>query len=237
MTTTLPAQLLGIALAALLALGFAPLALAEEDTDWEEKAAEKIELVEELVADAEELMEELDEDEDDFDEDLDEALEYLAAAEAAFDDEEFEEAYEEAAEAYEEVSELINELKEEQYEDDEEKENDDDEKDEDDYGDDDKYEDKDDDEYVSKQKADRKERAAEQRKKCRMDMLRDGERDRKFCRDGEWKEKREARLSDITDGFIEADELDGEEVEAIRQEIEDLIRQLVMLIMMARLGS
>jgi hypothetical protein len=73
--------------------------------------------------------------------------------------------------------------------------------------------------------------------KCRADMLRDGERDRFFCRDGQWKEKRDARLKDITDGFVEAGDLSDDEAEEIRKEVEALIRQLIMLLMANRLGS
>lgn len=63
---------------------------------------------------------------------------------------------------------------------------------------------------------------------CKMDMLKDGERDRKFCRNGEWKEKREARLEDLLAGFVEAADLDEEQTEAIRGELQSLIRQLIM---------
>lgn len=70
--------------------------------------------------------------------------------------------------------------------------------------------------------------------KCKVDMLRDGERDRKFCRDGEWKEKKEARMSDIVDGFIDSKDLTEEESAAIRKEVETLIRQLIALIMKSK---
>jgi len=70
--------------------------------------------------------------------------------------------------------------------------------------------------------------------KCKADTLRPSDRERKFCRDGEWKEKKEARMSDIVDGFIEAKDLSNEEAAQIRKEVEILIRQLITLLLANR---
>jgi hypothetical protein len=79
------------------------------------------------------------------------------------------------------------------------------------------------------------ERTEKREARCEEAELDDAnDRERYFCRDGEWKEKREARLNDIIDGFIESDELDDESEEAIRTEIRDLIRQLIALILANR---
>ncbi|MAZ29958.1 hypothetical protein CL655_01610 [bacterium] len=242
MSITLRTHLLGSIAALALMFAIAPMAFAEEtgDTDWETKAGDKIELVEGLLEDAEALIDDLEEDSDDraeAEEDLAEAEADLDEAIASFDAEEYEDAYEEAVDAYEEVSELIDELTEDATEDE-----DDDDEDMDEDEDEDEDEEEDD-------KSDRCDRpgvgnkryceTGDARKvphavKCKVDMLRDGERDRKFCRNGEWVEKREARLDDIMDGFIAAGDLDDEEAEAIRAEIQELIRKLIMLILLNR---
>jgi len=193
----------------------APLAFAENNTDidYEAKAEAKITLVEEMLS-------ELDE------EDAAEVEEMLAEARAYLEEEEYEEAYEEAVEAYEEATEALS-----------------DEKDEDEDMDEENDDDMDDDKKRSCTDSDTrrecvKDHLKEKREaKCAALDEDDASKNRMFCRDGDWKEKRDARLDDITAGFVKAADLNEDETVAIRAEIEALIRQLIALIMMSRLGS
>lgn len=240
---TLRINLVGSILAALLLVAFAPLAFAEEntETDWETKAHDKIELVEDLVLDAEALIEDLEEDSDertDAEEDLADAEADLAAAKTHQDDEEFEDAYDEAVDAYGTLTDLIEDLTEEDDDEDNESKED---------GDDDsnnrpaacekevrgnahglraKCEGTHPAEYLKEKRAAKCEEAALDEERDRTDY---------FCRNGEWREKREARLNDIMSGFIEAGDLDDEQAEAIRDEVEELVRKLIALIMANRL--
>ena len=248
MSTTVQNKLVGGFAALALLFAFAPLAFAEETgtTDWETKAQQKIELVDGLVANAEALIEDLEEDSDErveAEEDLAEADEVLTEATTAFEAEDYEEAYEKAADAYTEVSDLIDHLKEDEEDDTDENEDEDNDK-----------------KHPTACKKDVRGYAYGMRAKCdddgrpvaeRVRELKDkrkarceeaaldGEVDRKdyFCRAGKWKEKREARLDDLLAGAVEAADLTDEQAEVIREEMIDLIRQLITRLFQARTGS
>lgn len=247
MSTTVQTRLVGGLAALALLFAIAPAAFAEEkDTpDWQTKANDKIELVEDMITDAEALVADLEEDSDDraeAEEDLAEAEEDLAEATASFEAEAYDEAYEEAVDAYEEVSELIDDLKEE----------DDDEDEKEDEDDDKKYpaackKDVRGNAYGMRAQCDDEtrpiaDRMREQKEKrelrCEAAAL-DDEVDRKdyFCRNGEWREKREARLDDLLGGLVDAADLTEEQAEVIRDEMVELIRQLITALFAERFGS
>ena len=209
----------------LLALGaftiFTPLAFAEEDVDtdavettdvdYEEKAEDKIELVEEALEEAEEYDEEVADEavRSERAEVREEIKDILSEARELWNDGEYEAAYELAREAYGMIDKHKNAVKAKAKR---------------------VYENCTDEDGCENKM---KKRAVA----CKVDMLEDGEEDMKFCRNGEWKEKREAKLDDIMSGFVEAADLTDEQSEQIREEVQALVRQLISLILANRISS
>jgi len=242
MTNTLQYKVLGSLATFAFILAITPLAFAAENgaTGWETRASDKIELAEELLVKAEALVKGLDADDEDTAEarkDLSEIIDDVTEAREYFAAGDYRDAYKDAADAYKDATMLMRELNNEAL-----KKNKDAAKE--------KREARN--RELAEQRDAAKTRAqggdcddngrcvrpdAKQKAVCDPNVVTNTGREARFCRNGEWKEKRDARLDDITAGFVEAADLDEDETVAIRAEIEALIRQLITLIMMSRLGN